>query len=47
MFDTTFNNAADKRLTTSSIVTGVTLSTLTIASGTLAFASANWSADAR
>ena len=46
LFDTTFNSAADKRLTTSSIVTGVTLSTLTIASGTLALASANWSTDA-
>ncbi len=47
LFDTTFNSAAVKRLTTSSIVTGVTFSTLTIASGTPAFASPDRSTDAR
>jgi hypothetical protein len=36
LFDTTFTNAAVNRCATSSIVTGVTLSTLTIAFGTIA-----------
>jgi hypothetical protein len=47
LFDTTFTSAADRRLTTSSIVTGVTFSTLTIASGTLTSRSADRSTDAR